>query len=1081
MFVYLLVLVESYKVAVVPQSSPYNEDGLAAFLRTITGAPTDVQKFVGEYEGIEEYSPDLVLIYTESIFELQTVVRWVPTSAVIRYSDVDLRPACSNAAPLREVPWSKWEELASKVTEFFDWSRVLVVHTIEASAKLSQAFRGPRFEKINFRSDIEESAADLLVTRIIRASGNRSIFLVAGTQATEVMLGSLAKYRMDKGYSIVLIGTNCQFDVSLYPTGLLCLALRGTETAKTEAEVDYWYAYYALTFTPLETWAIINVVQGQKLKVGLIDKDSVEFSSSVVYPGGLKTPPDNSPLQVKLGLAGMNNPTASDKQYTAYLALEDYPLTTKSFVVSLTPLDVCGEGGYLDCYLSVQSQSISALLHNSYGYSPLLGLLQWQQTNNLRTPMINTSSIEPELSSTEEFPNIVILAQTNEYFLLLNALAFKRLKYDKVTIFCAFEDQLGVEFEAERLALSGIETVNPYSDFSNEDASDTEYYTRVAESLKRAAARPIQNYLSSEEWVEKYLPAFREAGLGKGDTVMFNFAKTYLGFTQLYPDKPEALDLIADFSDIIKIDFVYFKGSLGQHLKQEFKERAYQPSASNCAVYDSAAHASTAIDLAIKRGLNFYDWSEMMRAIRLVRTAGCSGQISFSLEHNHMKDLDLSVEQSQVVDGQLVDVTVFTVSLTGSSTYTALNDFEWANGTPDIPLQSRLNPKDCPFPEEYRRDSEASQRLAVEIVMGLFGVTVLVAVAAYFAVHRGRGVNPMTAPILLGTQDMILAASAFFEVLMIGLLTPTAGPVNFFTLGFVSNSLLAGIDLTDGSLFNVLNAVYFFLSVGAFVTFVCALNKFRPCTVDIQPLAVVITRPFFVTGVFLLFSVYDCSEAAAATDDYDLQDSFMDVDCFETCWEGRHLRYSVASAVLFVVFVLVSIPLSPSLNNSLEGLQFETSPAFLLIRMPVLTLLIALLKASAFLSSAAYSALYLSILGLYLLVCWRVKVLAIPTYDFLHSLCLLALIVLALCQTLYEQVFPNALAWLLIGLFTILVIAGFGLLKYRRLPKLTLKPPVIDVDALFRFAFRPNVLYDPAQIRRKAYEVEDLVSGDRVQ
>jgi hypothetical protein len=307
---------------------------------------------------------------------------------------------------------------------------------------------------------------------------------------------------------------------------------------------------------------------------------------------------------------------------------------------------------------------------------------------------------------------------------LLNALAYKRLKFDKVTLYCDFLFQEGVEFAAEMLALSGIETVNPYSEFSSEDASDAEYYSRAAERLKRAASRPIQTYLYFEEWVEKYLPAFREAGLGQGDTVMFNVDFTYLGYTQLYGDNPEAMDLIADFSDILKLQFVHFKGPLGEHLKQEFTERAYQPSADNCYIYDTAAHASSAIDFAIKRGLNFYDWRDMMQAIRLVRTAGCSGQISYSLEHNNRKDLDLSVEQSQVVDGQLVDVTVFTVSLTGSSTYTTLNDFEWSNGTRDIPLQNRLNPKDCPFSEEYRRDSEASQRLAIEIVMSLFGVTV---------------------------------------------------------------------------------------------------------------------------------------------------------------------------------------------------------------------------------------------------------------------------------------------------------------------------------------------------------------------
>jgi hypothetical protein len=1078
MFFCLLVLAEAYKVAVVPLTSAYDAHGLAAFLSSVNGSPTDVQKFVGDYEGIEEYHPDLVLIYTESLFELQTVVRRVPQSAVIRYSNSDLRPACSNAAQLREEPWSKWEELASRVTEFFDWSRVLVVQTIEASAKLSQAFRWPRFEKINFRSDIEQSAADLLVTRIIRSSGIRTIFLVAGPQATEVMLSSLAKYRMDKGYSIVLIGTNCQFDVSLYPTGVLCLALKGSEAAKTETEVDYWYVYNALTAAPLDTWAIINVVQGQKLQVGLIDQDSIKFSSLVIYPGRLTIPPDNSSLEVKLGLASMNNPAVSDKQYTAYLALEDYPLSTKSFVVSLTPLDVCDsdEESYLFCYLAVQSQSISALLVNNLGWTPILDL-QWQQATNLRTTIINTNNGVDDLSSVEEFPNIVQLGQTTEYFTILNALAYKRLKYDKVTVYCESMYQEGIEFVADKLASFGVEIVNPYAEFSTKDASDLEYYSRAAEDLKQASLRPVQTYLFAEDWVEKYLPAFREAGLGNGDIVIFNIDYTYLSYTELYGDNPEAMDLIADFGDILKIQFEYFKDELGEQLKQEFQKRAYLPTWDNCYIYDTAALASTAIDFAIKRGLDFYDWSEMIQAIRSVRLVGCSGHISFSSEHNNRKDLSLSVEQSQVVESQLVDVKVFTVSLVGSSTYTTLNGFEWDDGTPDIPRQNRLNKKDCPFPEEYRRDSDRSQRLALEIVMGLFGVTVLVAVTAYFGMHRGIGMMPMAAPVLLATQDMLLIVSTFFEVLLIGLLTPEAGPLDFFTLDFVNSSLLSRIDLTDGNLFNVLGVVYFFVAAGAFVTFVCALNKFRPCIVDIQLLAVIITRPFFVIWVFLLFSVYDCSEAAAATSDYDLQDSFMDLDCFETCWEGRHLRYSVASAGLFVVLVLVSIPLSPSLNNTLEGLQFETSPAFLLIRMPVLTLLIALFKASAFLSSAAYSALYLSILGLYLLVCWRVKVLAIPTFDFLHSLSLLALIVLALCQTLYEQVFPNALAWLLIGLFAILLLAGLGFLKHRKLPKLTLKPPAINVGRLFNFAFRPNVAYNPAQIRPNVYEVQHILAA----
>jgi hypothetical protein len=431
-------------------------------------------------------------------------------------------------------------------------------------------------------------------------------------------------------------------------------------------------------------------------------------------------------------------------------------------------------------------------------------------------------------------------------------------------------------------------------------------------------------------------------------------------------------------------------------------------------------------------------------------------------------------KQTQDLDRVRTDIRLFSISVSGSQTYTTYADFLWSDNTSDIPLQNRLNPIDCPFPEEYRRDSPVGLKFEASIVMALFGVTVLIALGSYFVVHRGLVMTPIASPILLGTQDTLVITSTFLEVLFIGMLTPQAGPVNFFTLNALTKAYSFNFD--SGKLFQILNAMYSCISLSVVVTVACALHKFRAFKMDVQLLAVAVSRPLFIGIVFILFSTFDCSEAAAETSDLDLQDSFMDIDCYEACWEGRHLRYSIASAVFFFIFVLVSIPASAHLTNTLEGLQFETNPRFLLLRGPFLTLFIALLKSSALMSLAVHSALYLILLTAYLLVCVWIKVLPIPRLDFLHSLSILVLIVLSLCQTLYQEVYPNYLAWLLIGYGVALLLGVFGLLKLRRLPMLTLKPPFIDTAALFKFAYRINIKYDPS-IRGSVTNAEEVTNS----
>jgi hypothetical protein len=79
----------------------------------------------------------------------------------------------------------------------------------------------------------------------------------------------------------------------------------------------------------------------------------------------------------------------------------------------------------------------------------------------------------------------------------------------------------------------------------------------------------------------------------------------------------------------------------------------------------------------------------------------------------------------------------------GQTPFTIQDDFQWTDLTADLPSQYRLNAKDCPFPEEYRRDSEKSQLLEARVVLSLFGVSAVAALVTYLLVGRKQPMVPL--------------------------------------------------------------------------------------------------------------------------------------------------------------------------------------------------------------------------------------------------------------------------------------------------------------------------------------------------
>lgn len=347
----------------------------------------------------------------------------------------------------------------------------------------------------------------------------------------------------------------------------------------------------------------------------------------------------------------------------------------------------------------------------------------------------------------------------------------KSLNYTKLNLFFDLKyGEIPQTIIKANFAARGVTIVTP-DNLIIYNETDPDYPRKVARHVKQSDLKLLVYFLP-KVYLIGLLASFEEEGLKGEDIVGFNHANTLLSY-QAKGATSEQLRLVNKYgNNILTLIWEAFKGDIGTRFRNRFLQDASIVNWNDCYIYDSMGLAVTALDFALKRGLDFYSWKEMMKAVRSVRLLGCSGMISLSFEYNDRKDIGLASYQTQNVDGQLQDVHVLTVSLSRSEALTSYNPIVWSTGVNVVPSMNRLLYKDCPFPEQYRRDSKSSVALKNTINFSLTSLTFVAALVSYFRLYRKDWMFPVVEPILLGTQDIIVIYSALVEVLVIGLMSP---------------------------------------------------------------------------------------------------------------------------------------------------------------------------------------------------------------------------------------------------------------------------------------------------------------------
>jgi hypothetical protein len=787
--------------------------------------------------------------------------------------------------------------------------------------------------------------------------------------------------------------------------------------------------------------------------VGIFDKGSLTISPVLYFPRGLTFPPRDEPFLLNINLNGWTDNKILNRYRATTVVLQHKKLSSRKFELFPMKIESCGvyseDDGYVSCYIAAKTYQISLLLSADTSATPVYQNV-FMKLSGLLLPFVSSGSISSYLTSYEEYPNFIRIIQDETLLTPHVALIIKLLRYNKFTvIYNPIFGEYGFKMMLRFFEQVNYEVVNEADSFI--DYSDPDFFTKSAQFIKTSELRPIIFLGYNNDFIN-LAAAFEEVGLVDEDLVILDIASTYSDkvkdYTAMGQDK---MDLLVKYQrSIVFMDLSSFVGTIGQNVEELLLKETEFATTIDCYAYDLTDLVVQAFDFMIKRGLDFYDWKDMNFALRNMRFVGCSGGIQFSKEDNNRSEINYDYSQARENQGTSTAIKVVRTSLSGNS-YFKISDFEWFDDTSTAPKQNRLNEADCPFPEEYRQDSDESIDLTIALNWAVVGLCVVMNVATYFIFVRGSHFLNNEDAITLSTQDNIVLASTLIEPLVFDLVSPG---INVYAL-IMNKSIDSRLDWSDGKYFNLLNWIYALAGVALVTSVISAFNRFKPLVIDLQLLAAFLVRSLFFVFAFILLSTLDCNESQTVGD-LELSDAFMDVDCYQQCWTGDHKKYAIASVIVLAGLVVLCTTLSSQLTNSLEGLQVYVNPTTELVRLYFLLIVIALHKSRPRLSTAAHYALYLVTLGVYSAVCIKLRVLSIPLLSFCFNLLLLLLLLMNVIEVLASEVYSNTVMWICLGGGLGLTLLGLALLKMRKLPKLLIPARKINTEALFRFGFKRN-------------------------
>ena len=992
-----------------------------------------------------------------------------------------------------------FEEL-NKTLNLLDWSNYSVFYDdFQCSEELSLALNPVERFFVSYEMD---ELVNILISKFLKTSGVKQWILVTGDRTSKLIEYQLKENNMFKSGNGLLAGSINYFGLS--ELGILQLSNLGYEDSKSFEDFLTKYLYNVLQtikdLTDSEAITIklrqavsknhnpglYNIQENKTTLIFDLNCEPCDPLIQIIYFQGSLEPPLSTITTIEMSMtAGITDTTNifqisnQNMMNGVYIAADLYNSfngTMKNFKFIYNNIPCYFSALYLNtsCYLNyTNSFGLFHMSAHSEPYSILLYSLMSKFNMNLFG-----SSDGIILADKNQYPLFISTGIPHKYELNALVHVIKFLGFDKFAVLCtnSSNDQLFVSYAIEDAYGNNMQIINDLNNYVFNvglngviNGSDS-----VFEDIVKSKARIV--YIACSALVfNQVLNKFDDLGLKQGD-IYFASIQINLLILANYSD-PNYTKRKKFIQGTLSLSNGFFIGDLGNYVQTQAKTKYGIFNKRTCDYFDSFSLGYYAIKSLILQGKDYEKSSSIMTEARKARFIGCNGSIKV-IDYTNLRESELYViSQISLNSSNFSNPVIANYYPSGSTIFKIIQPPYWNSYS--TPSSIRTTNWNCPFDPDRLKTFE-NGRIVVGLVCGIVGVFTIANTIIIWKKFWNKELDDLSTSEEISFQDSVAMITVLMELIQ----TASMGPdlSDFFN---VFQSMASAMTYSIDDFISVQNGIFWYILASMIIlvgywVLLCVVwifqlhNKlagfwlFRFFGWSITNLMPIIGNLMFIPIISTLINVFICDKSLDDTFDQ----SILDKDCYQTCWDSTHFPIAVISGVCILLYQPLAVYFRPLWQDLLPLLHIKALPRYLMMKSVFQIILIVLNKTLKRFDRKVHSIIFLLLISTYFLIIYLKNSYNYTRIRLWHRLGTVGLITLTLTCILNEYLYFNQALWVPVLILSWIILTVFGLrIQHLKYPSLLYRTAPKEIEKIFRWMF--NLERSDSIFKSGKYEHKD--------
>ncbi|OMJ91059.1 hypothetical protein SteCoe_6415 [Stentor coeruleus] len=1015
--------------------------------------------------------------------------------------------------------YANCDEISKKlnsVIEFLNWTNSAVFY--DDSLCSNNMLQNLKYkEKIYAPSNMPTHTSSI-ISRFVKTSGIKTwILITEADSSAEIQSELIANNMMREGVGI-LAGPYSSPGVNY--DGILKLSYKGQEYSDSKSQLifqtlksllnnvnqvmeknkihDIYSALVSIfhLHIPSDELALFNIqnstiIQIQETK---INTTTVYDINAIKWIGGSNNPPSNSKTKINFSLsAGITNNSITAQignqimMNGVYIGAEDINNETNRLpgfefrfqdipcYTSSAKIDTSCYDNYSDNFglfhISPHSEAYSILLYN---YLTQFDLNLFGTSDGL---IMEDKNDYPRYIST----GIPYKYEVNALLQVIKLMGFNSIAVVRSNSSSAIEWSNWAIEDAKNYKISILNNIS--NNILNISASGSIINgDSIIENIVNSLSRIVIAAVPETTLLEMF-SKFIDLGLEAGDIYTATKSLKIEIITNISnPNFNKTKDMI---SGTFIIGSAFFQGEVGKRTEKTFMNRFQSYTRRTCDYYDAFMLGANAIEILINSGKDYEKSTNIMREARKVKFQGCNGIIKV-IDYTNLRESEMYImNQIMYKNNSYIIPEVAYYYPTGSTVFQIVEELVW---TPSgLPSSIRINNWPCPFkPSHLKIFNEG--RTIVWIICSIISLFTVINTIFIWKKFWTNDIKTLTEKQEISFQDSVLLSTVLIELFQVASMGPDIENLSGF-MKSITSSVSYNIDdfvvLTNGIFWYVLLSMMLCSAYWVLLCIVWLFNLhkrfynffiFRFLGWSITNIMPIQGNLMFIPIISTLLDVFLCDKSLSDS----FSDSVLDKDCFQKCWNSKHLSYAIPSGLFIFMYQPLAVYFRPIWQEYLPLLHIKTHPKFLMIKSVYQILLILLNKTLKRYDDYVHSIVFAILIFIYVLVLQYVKAFNYDRLNMWQRIGNIAVLWLALICIGLKLSTEKVYVWiiiLLIGL-AMLIIIGF-LLQKKKYPSLLYRVEQKSIEKIIRWMIGSEESKDVFKSISYAIDENEIDSNNR--